>query len=151
MTTSDVRQFQTLQHCAEPRIGTQILETRIHAQPGDYSLATVKSLPVPFQCRVHVTQSVVQAGKGDWADILPCRQLFQFPKDSLGLVPPACFRPGVGNGISLVWLHDLTDEEFGLQPFFHVTPINAVMYDPATNTAYAEPNEILAQHCRYLR
>jgi dienelactone hydrolase len=53
------------------------------------------------------------------------------------------------DGIFLVWLDDITDEEFGLQPFGHVTPINAVMYDPATNTAYAEPDEILSQHRRY--
>ncbi len=52
-------------------------------------------------------------------------------------------------GIFLVWLDDLTDEESGLQPFGHVAPINSVSYDPATNTAFAEPDEILSQHRRY--
>jgi pimeloyl-ACP methyl ester carboxylesterase len=32
----------------------------------------------------------------------------------------------------------------------HITGINAVIYDPATNTAYAEPDESLAQQTRYL-
>jgi hypothetical protein len=53
-------------------------------------------------------------------------------------------------GIFIVWLDDLTDEEFGLQPRGHVTPVNQVLYDPATNTAYAEPDQILSQHRRYL-
>lgn len=53
------------------------------------------------------------------------------------------------DGIFLVWLGDLTDEEYGLQPFGHVTPINSVSYDPATGTAYAEPDEILSQHRAY--
>lgn len=52
-------------------------------------------------------------------------------------------------GVFLVWLDDLTKEEWGLQPTGHVTPINAVMYDPATNTAYAEPDETLSQHRQY--
>ena len=30
-----------------------------------------------------------------------------------------------------------------------MTPINSVSYDPATNTAFAEPDEILSQHRRY--
>ena len=52
-------------------------------------------------------------------------------------------------GIFLIWLDDLTNEEYGLEPFNSVTPINSVSYDPATNTAFAEPDEILAQHRRY--
>jgi len=53
------------------------------------------------------------------------------------------------DGIFLVWLDDLTNEEYGLQPFNSVTPINSVSYDPATNTAYAEPDSVLSQHRRY--
>ncbi len=53
------------------------------------------------------------------------------------------------DGVFLVWLDDLTNEEYGLQPFGAVTPINSVSYDPATNTAFAEPDEILSQHRRY--
>jgi hypothetical protein len=53
------------------------------------------------------------------------------------------------DGIFLVWLDDLTNEEYGLQPFNSVTPINSVSYDPATNTTFAEPDDILSQHRRY--
>ncbi len=53
------------------------------------------------------------------------------------------------DGIFVLWLNDLTNEEFGLLPFGSMTPINTVMYDPATNTAYAEPDQILSQHRRY--
>jgi hypothetical protein len=53
------------------------------------------------------------------------------------------------DGIFLVWLEDLTDEEFGLQPFNSATLINSVSYDPVTNTAFAEPDDILSQHRRY--
>lgn len=52
-------------------------------------------------------------------------------------------------GIFLVWLDDITNEEYGLQPFNSVTPVNSVSYDPATSTAFAEPDEILSQHRRY--
>lgn len=41
-------------------------------------------------------------------------------------------------GIAFAWLDNLTTEEYGLQPLGHVTPINQVIYDPATNTAYAK-------------
>ncbi len=53
------------------------------------------------------------------------------------------------DGIFLVWLNDRTQEEWGLHPAGHVTPINQMLYDPATNTAYAKPDEILSQHRRY--
>jgi len=62
-----------------------------------------------------------------------------------GLINPDTLR----DGIFLVWLDDLTNEEYGLQPFSSVTPINSVSYDPATNTAFAEPDDILSQHRRY--
>ena len=52
-------------------------------------------------------------------------------------------------GIYFVWLNDLTTEEFGLQPAGRITPVNQVLYDPATNSAYAKPDEILSQHRRY--
>ena len=52
-------------------------------------------------------------------------------------------------GIAFVWLDNLTSEEHGLQPLGHVTLINQVIYDPATNTAYAKPDEFFDQHRRY--
>ena len=52
-------------------------------------------------------------------------------------------------GIAFVWLDNLTTEENGLQPLGHITLINQVIYDPATNTAYAKPDEFFDQHRRY--
>lgn len=52
-------------------------------------------------------------------------------------------------GIHVVWLNDLYYDEAGMRPAGHITSLNQVLYDPSTNTAYAKPNEILAQHRRY--
>jgi hypothetical protein len=53
------------------------------------------------------------------------------------------------DGIFIYWLGNLTTEETDPQPFATVTPINKIEYDPSTNTAYAEPDQILSQHRRY--
>ncbi len=53
------------------------------------------------------------------------------------------------NGVYVIWLDDLTNEEYGLQPVGHITPMNEMLYDPATNTAYAKPDEFLSGHRRY--
>jgi len=53
------------------------------------------------------------------------------------------------DGVFIYWLNLLTTEEQGQQPFGTITPINKIEYDPATNTAYAEPDQLLAQHRRY--
>ncbi|MEX2262203.1 MAG: Ig-like domain-containing protein [Bryobacteraceae bacterium] len=53
-------------------------------------------------------------------------------------------------GVFFVTLNNLTDEEYGLQKPGDVTVINQVLYDPATNTAYAKPDAFLDQHRRYL-
>ncbi len=53
------------------------------------------------------------------------------------------------DGIFLVWLEDLANEEAGPPPSGQVTPIISVSYDPATNTAFAEPERVLSQHSRY--
>ena len=60
-------------------------------------------------------------------------------------VNPDTLRAGIG----FVWLDNLTRDEFGLQTAGHLTPINQVIYDPATNTAYAKPDEFFDQHRRY--
>ncbi len=52
-------------------------------------------------------------------------------------------------GIYLVWLDRLDASGFGLFPAGHRTRINQVVYDPATRTAYAEPDETLEQRRRY--
>lgn len=53
------------------------------------------------------------------------------------------------DGIFFVWMDKLFDDQFGLYPAGHVMRINEVLYDPATNTAYAKPDEILYQRRQY--
>jgi uncharacterized protein (TIGR03437 family) len=52
-------------------------------------------------------------------------------------------------GIVIVWLNNLTTDEPGLGPTGQITAINQVIFDPATNTAYAKPNGPFDQHRRY--
>lgn len=52
-------------------------------------------------------------------------------------------------GIVIVWLDNLTTDEPGIGPVGQITAINQVIFDPATNTAYAKPNGPLDQHRRY--
>jgi hypothetical protein len=52
-------------------------------------------------------------------------------------------------GIVIVWLDNLTADESGLGPAGQITAINQVIFDPATNTAYAKPNGPFDQHRRY--
>jgi uncharacterized protein (TIGR03437 family) len=52
-------------------------------------------------------------------------------------------------GVLFVWLDNLTTAETGLGPSGQLTAINQVIYDPATNTAYARPNDFFDQHRRY--
>ncbi len=53
------------------------------------------------------------------------------------------------SGMLLVWLGNLTTEEQGLAPQGTVTTVNQVIYDPATFTAYAQPNDFFDQHRQY--
>jgi uncharacterized protein (TIGR03437 family) len=52
-------------------------------------------------------------------------------------------------GVGLVWLENLIGDEPGLQPRGHFTATNRGIFDAATNTYYAEPDEPLDQHRRY--
>src|SRR5262249_24711187 len=52
-------------------------------------------------------------------------------------------------GVYLVAMANLTNEEVGLHQVGSVSPINQVIYDPATMTAYAKPDQFLDQHRRY--
>jgi uncharacterized protein (TIGR03437 family) len=62
-----------------------------------------------------------------------------------GAVEPATLQ----DGILFVWLDQVSNGEPGLRPQGHVTRANQVVYDPATNTAYAKPNDPFDQHRRY--
>ncbi|MFN0169611.1 MAG: alpha/beta hydrolase family protein [Bryobacteraceae bacterium] len=53
------------------------------------------------------------------------------------------------DGIYFVWLDALSRDEPGLGPVGKLTPINEVMYDPGTNTAYARPDDFFDQTRRY--
>ncbi len=53
-------------------------------------------------------------------------------------------------GIFFVALDNLTSDEAGLQQPGDTVPINEVVYDPATNTAYAKPDAAFDQHRRYM-
>ncbi|MEZ5403120.1 MAG: Ig-like domain-containing protein [Bryobacteraceae bacterium] len=52
--------------------------------------------------------------------------------------------------IYYVWLDAVSPRAFALRPAGALTPINEVIYDPATHTAYAKPDEMLEQARRYL-
>ncbi|MCX6637138.1 MAG: hypothetical protein NT090_18945, partial [Acidobacteria bacterium] len=62
-----------------------------------------------------------------------------------GAVNPDTLR----DGLFVVWLDKLTNDEWGLFPAGHVTAVNEVLWDPKTNTAFAKPDEFLAQTRRY--
>ena len=53
------------------------------------------------------------------------------------------------NGIYFVALENLSNDEFGLEKPSDVIPINEVVYDPATFTAFAKPDAFLDQHRRF--
>lgn len=52
-------------------------------------------------------------------------------------------------GIFFIALDNLTDEEFGLQHTGQLTPMNQIVFDPATQIVYAKPDDFLDQHRRY--
>src|SRR5258708_40223479 len=62
-----------------------------------------------------------------------------------GAIDPTTLKPGV----VFVWMDNLTSEEPGTGPSAQISAINQVIYDPATNTAYAKPNDVFDQHRRY--
>ena len=53
------------------------------------------------------------------------------------------------DGLWFVALDNLTTEEYGLYRTGDAIPVNEIVYDPTTNTAYAKPEEVLDQHRRY--
>jgi hypothetical protein len=65
-----------------------------------------------------------------------------------GAIDPTTLKPGV----VFVWLDNLTNhenDEPGTGPSAQISAINQVIYDPATNTAYAKPNDVFDQHRHY--
>ena len=54
------------------------------------------------------------------------------------------------DGLLYIWLDPVLPGRFNLGPSGRVTVINQPVYDPATNTAYAKPDEILESGRRYL-
>jgi fermentation-respiration switch protein FrsA (DUF1100 family) len=62
-----------------------------------------------------------------------------------GAIDPATLK----SGIQVVWLDNLTTEEKGLGAAGKLTAVNQVIYDPAAQTAYAQPDDFFDQHRRY--
>lgn len=62
-----------------------------------------------------------------------------------GPIDPATLR----DGIRIVWLDSAVPVEFPLGEKGKVTPLNELVYDPQTNTAYGRPDQILDQSRRY--
>ncbi len=52
-------------------------------------------------------------------------------------------------GVYYIALENLTDEEHGLKHFGDVSPINQPVWDAATRTAFAKPDDYLDQHRRF--
>jgi uncharacterized protein (TIGR03437 family) len=53
-------------------------------------------------------------------------------------------------GIRILWLENVNAEEKGLRPAGHISGIERAIFDPATNTLYAKPDEPMDQHRRYV-
>lgn len=53
-------------------------------------------------------------------------------------------------GVFFVALSNVTNEEVGVTPTGQRMAINQAVYDPATNTMYAKPDNVLDQHRHYL-
>ena len=54
------------------------------------------------------------------------------------------------DGIYFVWFEKLSQDEYGLAPLYFRSPINYVVWDPATNTAFAKSDTPFDQSRRYL-
>jgi hypothetical protein len=133
--------------------GVKVLFNPVSPEVGPFptDVLTVSDLAQKTGLRVNLPRPDCQAEPSTCDEIAAVNQLDGFSIEPRlrvrfsGPINPDTLR----EGISLVWLDDLTDEEYGLQKFGAVTPINSVSYDPATNMAFAEPDEILSQHRRY--
>ncbi|MCP5112862.1 MAG: hypothetical protein GY953_18710, partial [bacterium] len=56
----------------------------------------------------------------------------------------------LAGGIFFVFLSGTPGDEYYPDRMLNITPINQVLYDPETHTAYAKPDELLHQHSRYV-
>jgi len=54
------------------------------------------------------------------------------------------------DGLFFVALENLTGEEYGLKHFGDLSTINQPVWDPATKTAFAKPDDFLDQHRRFV-
>ena len=87
-----------------------------------------------------------------------CRELAEINQlDGFNLAPRIVVRfsgpvntTTLRDGVLIVWLDRVAPGELGLQPRGHVTRINRPVFDPQTNTLFAEPDEPLDQQRQYL-
>jgi len=139
---------------ALPGAGVTVLFNPTSPEVGPFptNFLTVSDPAQKTGLRVNLPVPGCQAQPNDCAELALINQLDGFhlhPRLRVrfsGPVNPDTLRGGVYIG----WLDKLTDEEHGLQPAGHLTPIDQVLYDPATNTGFAKPDEFLDQHRSYL-
>lgn len=88
----------------------------------------------------------------DCAEITAINQLDGFnPFARLSVKFSAAINPQtLRDGVFYVWLDPVLPGRFSLGPVGLATAINQVVYDPATNTAYAKPDDMLEHSRRYL-
>lgn len=100
------------------------------------------NLPLP-DCTSHATdcKEISLLNQLDGFDMMPrVRVRFSGPIDEQTL----------RGGVMIEFLGNLTNDEYGLQRDGSIAVINQVIFDPATNSAYAKPDEFFDQHRRYL-
>ena len=88
----------------------------------------------------------------DCGEITSINQLDGFnPFARLSVKFSAAINPDtLRDGVFFVWLDPVLPGRFNLGPVGLATAINQVVYDPATNTAYAKPDDMLEHSRRYL-
>src|SRR5574340_478007 len=100
------------------------------------------NLPLPdCSASLQACQAIAQVNRLDGFNLRP-RVVVRFS----GPINPDTLR----DGVFVMALENLTAEEYGLFGMGQTNTIDQVVYDPATDTAYAKTDSILDQHRRYL-
>lgn len=102
--------------------------------------------------RINLPLPNCSGASSDCAEIASINQLDGFnPNARLSVKFSGKINPDtLGEGVSYVWLDPVISGRFNLGPVGLVTSINQPIYDPATNTAFAKPDDMLESSRRYL-
>jgi hypothetical protein len=118
--------------------------------PNDF--LTVPDATRPNGLRVALPLPDCGGRASDCAEIAQINQLDGFNVNTRltvkfsGAIDPETLRAGV----HFVWLDPVRPPAYMIHSPGRVTPINEVIYDPGSNTAYAKPDEMLETGRRYL-